>query len=183
MPYMVNPDIMRELAQPTDEAAVWLPSRMVRPHVSNVSYMAKQSQPDVKLDELLYKQPDGWNLGHTYRVALDDAIEPPLEFWKRQGSCRYLENLRSGGQVGQPIVEAAALGLIVISRPEAYDVVCHPRCRVETADEARLVIKELERKPVLRQEVLMFQYNVLWDKFWHRPLAKLVEAIGRKRNA
>ncbi len=178
MPYVVNPDLMRDLARPTNEAGIWLPSRMVRPHGD------EQPEPSpVELAGLPVHRPEWWNLGHTYRVALDGDIEPPLDFWKRQGSCRYLLNLRPGGQIGQPIIEAAALGLVVISRPEAYDVVCHPSCRVETADEAMEIVKKLERESVSRGMVKLYQDNVLWDKFWRKPLARLEQAVERKRRA
>ena len=174
LPYMVNFDIMRELIKPINEAAVWLPSRSVRPHGE-----AQTETPPVELVGLPVKYPGVWNLGRTYRAALDGGIEAPLDFWKRQGSCRYLLNLR-GADIGQPIIEAAALGLIVVSSPEAYSMVCHPDCRVNDMGEALTVIERLELSPTLRQVILDYQDEVLQMIFWRRPLAKLEEAIEQK---
>jgi hypothetical protein len=175
LPYMVNLDIMRELIQPTNEAGVWLPSRMVRPCGE-----AQPETPPVELAGLPAKYPAPWNLGHVYRVALDGDIESPLDFWKRLGACRYLLNLRPGGQIGQPIIEAAALGLVVVSSPEIYDIVCHPDCRIETIDEAEEIIRKLEESPDRRQVVLDYQDRILREVFWQKPLAKLEKAISDK---
>ena len=175
LPYMVNLDIMRELIKPTNEAAVWLPSRSVRPHGT-----AQVETPPVEIAGLPVKYPGVWNLSRTYRAALDGGIEAPFEFWKRQGACRYLLNLRDA-DIGQPIIEAAALGLIVISSPEAYSVVCHPDCRVNNMSGAITVIERLELSPTLRQVILDYQDEVLQMIFWRRPLAKLEKALERKR--
>lgn len=171
LPYMVNSNIMRELVQPTNEAAVWLPSRTVRPHGK-----AQAETAPGELAGLPVKHPGVWDLSRVYQVALDGGIEEPLHFWQRQGGCRYLLNLRDA-DIGQPIVEAAALGLIVISGPEAYDVVCHPDCRVETMDEGLAVIERLEDDALLRLVMKVYQDDVLWERFWYRPMAKLRQAI------
>ena len=174
LPYMVNLNIMRELIKSTNEAAVWLPSRSVRPHG-----MAQVETPPVKLVGLPVKCPRVWNLGRTYRAALDGGIEAPLDFWKRQGSCRYLLNLRDA-DIGQPIIEAAALGLIVLSCLSAYSMFCHPYCGVNDLGVALPVLERVVLSPTLRQVILDYQDEVLQMIFWRRPLAKLEEAIEQK---
>lgn len=176
MPFTISGELMRNLVHPTNEPAVWLPARSVRPHGST-----QVEKPPETLAGLPVKHPGIWNFRQTYRAILDGLVEPPLQHFQNMGSCRYLLNVRPGGAIGQPIIEAAALGLIVISAPEAYDVVAHPYLRVSSVAKGVRMIATLEDNPAGRQEISLYQDRMLREHFWNVPLIGLRKALDIKR--
>jgi len=177
LPFMINANILRDLIRPTHEDAVFVPSRMVRPHGD--AYLPLFSKKTVA--GLPIRHAQIWNLRRTWRAILDGKVETTREHFANVGSCKYLLNVRPGAYAGQPIIEAAALGLIVVSAPEEYTVVCHPYCRVKNLADGIRTISRLRRAPGVRQEILRYQEETLRERFWDRPIALLREALRIKR--
>jgi hypothetical protein len=176
LPFMVNADALRGLVKPTNEAAVFVPSRMVRPHGDMYPPLFGREE----VAGLPMRHDRIWNLGRTWRAILDGEVETTREHLANVGSCKYLLNVRDA-DIGQPILEAAALGLVVVSTPEKYATICHPDCWVADLDEAICTIERLERVPGTREHILQHQDEVLREQFWDRPLSLLREALKMKR--
>ena len=176
LPFMVNADILRGMVRPTHEDAVFVPSRAVRPHGDVYPLLFGKAT----VAGLPMRHDRIWNLRRTWRAILDGRVETTREHFANVGSCKYLLNIRDA-DIGQPIIEAAALGLIVVSAPEKYAVVCHPYCRVADLAEGIHTISRLQQAPSVQQEILQYQDTVLEELFWNRPLSLLGEALEMKR--
>lgn len=173
-PYTVNPDITQELIHPTNAPAVFLDSRLMPKYQANPRWFHKKCSLPIK--HSLWRP--------TAKRLMKGHIESPPDFLKRVGNCKYLLLARKDGYIGQGILEAAALGLIVVSGPGRYaSLVCHPRCLVSAADDTRsglAVIEDVEKDIVLQREILEYQEKVLRERFWREPLAILSEGVRLK---
>lgn len=182
LPYMAKPRTMRAmtgLAAP-GKGAIWLPSRAVRPHYPERDLMeGERYQPCIELGGLPVYHPKIWNLGRTYRAILDGLVQTPRQIWLDIAMCRYTLSVNTGA-IGQPILEAAALGSIVVATPQPYDVLVAPECRVQSFAQGIEVIELLEAFPAKRAKILNYQSKVIHNVFWERPLELLLRARRTK---
>lgn len=176
LPFTINAQIMRELIRPANEPAIFLPMRAVCPHGS----LRAEKIPKT-LADLPVRHAGVWNLRQTYRAILNGVAKSSMQRFRNLGSCRYLLNVRPGGEIGQPIIEAAALGLIVVSTQELYSTVVHPFCQTHSVDDGIRMIRQLEASPSTRRRILEYQGRVLQRQFWDEPLTNLRRALDIKR--
>lgn len=185
-PYLMDHRRLRAIngMAPPDKGAIWLPSRHVRPHVGGGEVNPNEHvQPILELAGLPVYHPEIWNLGRTYRAILDGYVEAPVKLWKRLASCRYIIDVKTG-TIGQPALEAAGIGAIVITSPDmAYNVIAHETCLVNTFEEALDVVRLLEAFPEKRKRILEYQDHILDTIFWRNPLDVLNKAVEAKRCA
>jgi hypothetical protein len=181
-PYMVDSILLRSMITAKDEKdGIWLPSRAVRPHCPGAGVSATISdQPIIQLAGLPVFHPNVWNLGRTYQAILQGLVQPPREIWENMSRCRYMLNIDTGA-LGQPLLEAAALGLIVISTKTHYEKMVAPACRVKNFEQALDTVAMLERSPEKRAEILNYQAVMLGRYFWTYPLIRLKKmALGKQ---
>lgn len=178
-PYPVNPDIMRALIVPTNETAVFLDSHLIADYKANPKRFRKGCGLPVRhsiipnrRDKKRHKKFASWQFDKT------------MPFLQKLGACKYLLLARKGGFVGQGVIEAAALGLIVVSGPGRYaSIVCHPQCVTKPGDVDRglRAIGRIEANPALQKEILAHQDTALRDVFWRKPLEMLRRGLELKR--
>lgn len=189
-PHTIHSDIMCELIKPINAPFVFLSGRMVRPHTGGQNLFASPPKNHIiesyqKKSGLPIKYPMPFNYGKTAALIALNLIPPSEQFLAGLGSCKYLLHVpTSPRDVGQILIEAAALNLIVISGShEAYSIVCHPSCVVKPGDvEAGLrKIAEIESDELLQNHILAEQRAKLQFHFWDEPLFILEEALEMKR--
>lgn len=88
--------------------------------------------------------------------------------------------------MGQALIEAAALGLIVVApwRSAYSPLLCHQLCLTAPSDppeDGVRRIRRIEKDPGWQAEILAHQDRVLQELFWKRPLEILDRALKMKR--
>lgn len=172
-PFPTNPDTMRTLIQPTNESAVFLDTRLVKKEP--LSWFEKRCDLPVRCS------PEPASSG---RKVLAGKFTKMKEYLGALGGCKYFLLCRKPNFVGQAALEAAALGLIVISGPGVYpNVLCHPACLIESNNprQGLNAIKRIEKDAGLQKEILAHQDAVLWQRFWKEPLNTLHIGLEMKR--
>lgn len=188
-PHIVRADILCDIIRPTNEPSVFLSGRMVRPHTSGPNLFATPPATHVidryqKQTGLPIKYPSVWDYGKTAAMIALSLITPAAAFLRQLGSCKYLLHVPAHPRdVGQILIEAAALGLIVISSGhEAYSLICHPFCWVSPGDVegALLKIEFIEKSQYLQVAILAYQKQWLQYHFWDQPISLLRRACTMK---
>lgn len=172
-PFPTSPDIMRMLIQPTNEPAVFLDTRLVKKEP--LWWFEKRCNLPIRCSP----QP-----ASSGRRILAGKFTKMREYLETLGSCKYFLASKKRSSIGQAALEAAALGLIVISGPGVYpSVLCHPRCLTAPNNprQGLNVIKKIEGDADLQKEILAHQDAILWTRFWKEPLGLLHDALKMKR--
>ena len=172
-PFPTNHGLLKELIQPTNEPAVFLDTRLLRK--APLWWFEKRCNLPVRCSP----KP-----AINGRRILSGRFTGTKEYLEALGSCKYFLVSKKQNSIGQAALEAAALGLIVMSGPGVYpSVLCHPRCLTAPNNprQGLNVIKEIERDANLQKEILAYQDAVLWTTFWKEPLGLLRDALKMKR--
>lgn len=173
-PFPTNYRLLRELVQPTNEPAVFLDTRLTEREP--LSWFKKRCKLPIRCSP----EP-----ASSRKKILAGKFTRTREYLEALGSCKYFLLSRKPSFIGQAALEAAALGLIVISGSGVYpSTLCHKRCLVNPNNPRRGLnaIKGIEKDVGLQEEILAHQDAVLQDVFWERPLAVLREALEMKRS-
>ncbi|MHC4790384.1 MAG: FkbM family methyltransferase [Planctomycetota bacterium] len=182
-PYTANHDIMTKLLTPTNEPKVFLDSHMIRGNPDNIGQIVADYE---KKCGLPVKYPQPWDFANSYECVGKKLTKKTSEHLKDIARCKYFLLVRKAG-IGQGAVEAASLGLIVISDSnEIYSqLLCHPACFVlpMNYDQALQKVRSIEADPALQKEILEHQKTALQKYFWNRPIGLLKRALELKRSA
>lgn len=187
MPYMQNPDTMREVVKPTLEPAVFLDSRMIlQDPVANARMCTEHSNVcGMPVRHSPIKDQTTQPIRFYTDVTM--ARVPRLaEYLKVLGSCKYMLVREGKSRVaGDSAIEAAALGLIVIIREDSIygPMMCHPMCLLPPNSQNRTklrLVRKIERHPELQAEILSHQDKAMRAKFWKEPLETLYAAAEMK---
>lgn len=164
------------------KGAVWLPSRHVRPNMQGQGLnFSDRQQPLIYLADLPVYHPEIWNLSRTYRAILDGCVERPALLWRRLAHCRYMIDV-GNETVGQPALEAAGIGVIVITTKDMpYSTLANDYCLVSSFEEAVEAVRLLEDAPRERRAILRKQDRVLETVFWDAPMETLTDALEAKQ--
>lgn len=182
IPFMVNPAILCSLVPPVEkEPLVFLPSRMVRGHVPYGPINVRHPDIPREIAGMPTVHMKQWNLGSTTAAVAAGVAEPAIDYFRTLAKCKYVLNVRPGGEIGQPIIEGAALGAVVVTTPELYDIACHPFCIVEDFDSGVEAIRAIKANPHLYAEILNYQLRALYERFWIRPMGTLQLAAAMKK--
>ncbi|MBN2272084.1 MAG: hypothetical protein JXN61_15830 [Sedimentisphaerales bacterium] len=181
-PYTSNPDIMRELLSPARKPVVFLDSHMIRDRLENIEDAAAEYE---KKCGLPVKYPRPWDFANSYECVGRKLTKKTSEHLAEMAGCRYFLLVRRGG-IGQGAIEAASMGLIVISDSnEIYSrLVCHPACFVRPMnyDDALAKVKSIESAPGLQEQIRQFQDKALREHFWNKPVEVLRKGLRMKRD-
>ena len=173
-PFPTSHRLLRELIQPTNESAVFLDTRLTKREPP--SWFRKRCELPIRCSP----QP-----ASNGQKVLGEQFTKTKEYLKTVGMCKFFLLARKSGFVGQAALEAAALGLIVVSGPGVYpSVLCHPRCLTAPNNprQGLNAIKSIEKDVGLQEEILAYQDAVLWTTFWKEPLGLLHDALKMKRD-
>jgi hypothetical protein len=173
-PFPTNRNLLRKLIQPMNESAVFLDTRLVKKEP--LWWFRKRCNLPIRCSP----QP-----ATNGRRILAGRFTRTKEYLEMLGSCKYFLVSKKQNSIGQAALEAAALGLIVVSGPGVYpNVLCHPRCLTAPNNprQGLNVIKKIEKDTELQREILAHQDGVLSSNFWKGPLATLHKALEMKRN-
>lgn len=173
-PFPTNHKLLRELIRPTNEPAVFLDTRLLRK--APLWWFEKRCALPIRCSP-----KPAINGGRI----LSGRFTGTKGYLEALGACKYFLVSKKRSNIGQASLEAAALGLIVVSRPGIYpSALCHPRClaKPNTPRQGLNLIKQIEKDEILQAEGLEYQDTVLQDLFWERPLAILEKAVTMKRS-
>lgn len=189
-PHIVRADVLHDLIKPTNDSIVFLSGRMVRPHTDGPNLFASPPKSETtntyrEISGLPIKYPMVFNMGKTAALIAMSLIPSQADFWNDLAACKYLLHVPvQPRDVGQILIEAAALNLIVISSyKEAYSVVCPPESLVRPGDVSAGLrkIAEIESDKLLQKNILAEQRARLRYYFWDEPIQILEEALEMKR--
>lgn len=172
-PFPTNHKLLRGLIQSTNEASIFLDTRLVKKEP--LWWFKKRCNLPVRCSP----QP-----ATNGRRILAGRFTKTREYLEILGSCKYFLVSKKRNSIGQAALEAAALGLIVVSGPGVYpSVLCHPRCLMAPNNprQGLNVIKEIEKDTKLQREILAHQNAMLSSKFWKEPLTTLHRVLEMKR--
>jgi len=172
-PFPTNHKLLRELIKPVNEAAVFLDTRLTKKE--SLPWFGKRCNLPIRCS------PEPASSG---RKILSGEFSKTEDYLTTLGSCKYILLSRKPNFIGQAALEAAALGLIVVSGPGVYpSVLCHPRCLTAPNNprQGLNVIKQIEKNTELQSKILAHQDAVLSLRFWKEPLATLHKALEMKR--
>lgn len=189
-PYAQNSDIMRELIVPRNEPAVFIDPRNIpqrergrvqmRAEFSNICSLPIRHAPFPDFNTMLPK--------FTFALVSDSRkkILRTADYLDLVGSCKYHLSWRRRQIVGQALIEAAGLGLIIVApkRSPYSRLLCHPSCLTQPAqppENGARIIGKIEKDPDWQAEILAHQDKILRERFWNRPLEILDNALKMKR--
>lgn len=189
-PLTQSADILKGLIAPTNEPAVFIESRNIpktrklrarmRAELRNICGLPIRHAPFPEFGTVFVKF--GLALVSDSRKEILNAAD----YLGLVGSCKYYLSWRKRRVAGQALVEAAALGLIIVapSRSPYSSRLCHPTCLTRAGEPARVGlrrIRKIEANPDWQAEILAHQDKVLREQFWNEPLGILNEALEMKR--
>lgn len=181
-PYTANPSIIKDLLRPIYGVAVFLDSYMIRDHVKNLENKVAEYKNKCGLP---IKHPRPWDFVNSYGCVGRKLIKKTSEHLADMARCKYFLLVRHGG-IGQGAIEAASLGLIVISDSnEIYSrLMCHPTCLVQPRnyDAALAKVRLIESRLELQKEIRQFQDTALREHFWSKPIKLLEKGLELKRS-
>lgn len=125
---------------------------------------------------------------HHVDVA-EGRILHTRDYLRVLGGCKYFTAIREGSAIGQAVIEAAALGCIVISNSacQCAQRVCHSACLTPTTrsqgdkEYGMRQIRKIEADSALQEEILAHQDAQLRRFFWTEPMLTLLKAVEVKR--
>lgn len=174
-PFPTNPDTMRNVVMPTNMPipSIFVDTRLTKKEP--LSWFEKRTSLPVR------HSPRPASNG---RKVLAGDFSATREYLEAVGACKYFLLARKRNFVGQAALEAAALGLIVVSGPGVIpSVLCHPSCLVEAENmrQGMGAIRKIEKDVGLQQKILRHQDGVLRDVFWDKPFGILEKAWRMKK--
>lgn len=173
-PYPTNPDLIRDLIRPTHEPAVFLDTRLIK-RESPDWFRARCDLP------IKHSSKPAMNSRRVLAQNFTDAKTYLTEL----GLCKYFLLCRKPNFNGQAALEAASLGLIVVSGPGIYPSALCLRESITMPNSPRegvKAIKRIEADPDLQKRLLAHQDKVLRQVFWKEPIEMLYDAIEMKQN-
>jgi len=173
-PYPTNPDLVRGLIKPTHEPAVFLDTRLIKKE-SPAWFEHRCGDLDIRFSS----KP-----AMNSRLVLAQNFTDAKTYLTELGSCKYSLLCRKPNFNGQAALEAASMGLIVVSGPGIYpSAFClkESLTRPNSPREGIKAIKRIEANPDLQKKLLAYQDKVLRRVFWKEPVEMLYAAIEMKR--
>jgi len=186
-PYAHDSDMMRELIVPRNEPAVFIEPRNIpqrerdrvkmRAEFSNICGLPIRHAPFPDFDTVLPK---------FIPALVSDSRKKILrttDYLNLVGSCKYYLSWRKRLVVGQALIEAAVLGLIIVAPDRSLysGLLCHPRCVTHAGQPPDLrLIKKIEKNPDRQAEILAHQDKALRSLF-QGTLEILDRALKMKR--
>lgn len=173
-PYPTDLNLMRNLIKPTNDPAVFLDTRLLN-RESPSWFQARCDLP----------------IRHSSKPAinskrlLDQNFTDAKTYLTELGSCKYFLLCRKPNFNGQAALEAASMGLIVVSGPGIYpSALClkESLTRPNSPRDGVKAIRKIEEDPALQKRLLAHQDRVLRQVFWKEPIEMLYAAVEMKRS-
>lgn len=189
-PHMQSADILRDLVAPKNESVVFIEPRNIPKTRETRAQMCAEFRNICGLPVRHAPFPEFEGVAPKFIAALvSDSSKKILntaDYLGLVGSCKYHLSWRRRRIAGQALLEAAALGLIVVapSRSPYSKLICHPTCLTRAEAPPRVAlrrIRKIEASSDWQIEILAYQDRVLREKFWDEPLKILSEALEMKR--
>lgn len=187
-PYTQSPTILRGVIQPTHKPAVFVSSRIIPLEIRKREAMIADWSSVCGLP-IRYPPIKGRTTQPVRFFTELTAAKVPRQrqYLDILGSCKYQIVRESGNSklLGDAVIEAAALGLIVISQDDGIysQMVCHPKCLVPKGRLPRKnlrLIQKIERDLGLQKEIIEYQDKAIRKKFWEKPLETMHRALELK---
>lgn len=180
-PYLCSRDAFNKVVAAEKHDRVYLDSHCIR-GIPDLGFFRKQLARKLGV-EIDYCKP--WDFDNSYLSVANKIPSSTREYLNQLASCKYFLLNRGGQSIGQSAIEAAALGVIVLSdRGQMYShYICHPETWVRPRDYdlAARVIKKIQKNPDLQHEIIEYQFEKVQDFFLDRPLRVLKGCLETKR--